>query len=178
MVVVRGAPHSSGFSCGAGLWGSWAQQCGSWALEHRLNSCGTRAYLLRGMWDLPGSGVKPMSPALAGRSFTAEPPQKPCILETLSQSLQNHYNHPMGKFKTFFSKMYTWTPRLLFKHLAKDEHANMRDAPGLEEVCKKVFQALRMTLGLCCCCCSGKIASDGFALPQPAEASRSQCCRV
>ena len=54
----------------------------------------------------------------------------------------------------------------------------MRDAPGLEEVCKKVFQALRMTLGLCCCCCSGKIASDSFALPQPAEASRSQCCRV
>ena len=130
------------------------------------------------MWDLPGSGIKPMSPTLAGRSFTAEPPQKPHILETLSQSLKNHYNHPRGKFKTSFSKMEAWTPRLLFKCLAKDEHANMRDAPGLEEACKKVFQALRMKLGLCGCCRSGRIASDSFALLQPAEASRSQCCCV
>ena len=28
--------------------------CGSWALECRLSSCGTQAYLLRDMWDLPG----------------------------------------------------------------------------------------------------------------------------
>ena len=27
--------------------------------EHRLNSCGKRAELLRRMWDLPGPGVKP-----------------------------------------------------------------------------------------------------------------------
>ena len=26
------------------------------------------------MWDLPGSGIKPTSPALAGRFFTTEPP--------------------------------------------------------------------------------------------------------
>ena len=32
----------------------------------RLNSCGTRAYLLLGVWGLPRSGVKPMFPALAG----------------------------------------------------------------------------------------------------------------
>jgi len=29
------------------------------------------------MWDLPGPGIKPMSPALAGRFFTTEPPGKP-----------------------------------------------------------------------------------------------------
>ena len=29
-----------------------------------------------GMWDLPGSGVEPMSPALAGGFFTTEPPGK------------------------------------------------------------------------------------------------------
>ena len=29
------------------------------------------------MWDLPGPGIKPMSPALAGGFFTTEPPGKP-----------------------------------------------------------------------------------------------------
>ena len=36
--------------------------CGSWALESRLSSCGTQAYLLRGMWDLPGPGLEPIVP--------------------------------------------------------------------------------------------------------------------
>ena len=31
--------------------------CGSWALEHRLSSCGTQAQWLRSMWDLPGPGI-------------------------------------------------------------------------------------------------------------------------
>ena len=29
------------------------------------------------MWDLPGPGIKPMSPALAGGFFTTEPPGTP-----------------------------------------------------------------------------------------------------
>ena len=37
------------------------QYCGSWALEHRFNSCGTRVPLLPGMRDLLGSGIEPMS---------------------------------------------------------------------------------------------------------------------
>ena len=32
---------------------------GSQALEHRLNSCGAGGLLLRGMWDLPASGIEP-----------------------------------------------------------------------------------------------------------------------
>ena len=44
--------------------------------EHRLSSCGPWAQLLLGMWNLPGSGIKPESPALAGRFFTTEPPGK------------------------------------------------------------------------------------------------------
>ena len=40
---------------------------------HRLNSCGTQAWLFC-LW---GSGIKPMSPVLAGRFFTTEPPRKP-----------------------------------------------------------------------------------------------------
>ena len=47
------------------------------ALERRLNSCGTWAYLLCGVWDLPRSGVEPIFPALAGGFFTTEPPGKP-----------------------------------------------------------------------------------------------------
>ena len=34
--------------------------CGSWSLEHRLNSCGTHISLLCSMWDLSGSGIKPL----------------------------------------------------------------------------------------------------------------------
>ena len=44
---------------------------------HRLSSCGSRAQLLRGMWDLPRPGLEPMSPALAGRFSTTAPPGKP-----------------------------------------------------------------------------------------------------
>ena len=43
----------------------------------RLSSCGSRAQLLRGMWDLPRPGLEPMSPALAGRVSTTAPPGKP-----------------------------------------------------------------------------------------------------
>ena len=49
---------------------------GSWASEHRLNSYGAGALLPCSIWGLPGSGSKPMSPALASRLFTAEPPGK------------------------------------------------------------------------------------------------------
>ena len=68
------------------LWGSVAaahglgvNSCGSRTLEHRLGSCGMLAQLLCSIWDLPGSGIEPVSPALAGRFFTTEPPGKPCL---------------------------------------------------------------------------------------------------
>ena len=43
----------------------------------RLSSCGSQAQLLCGMWDLPGPGLEPVSPALAGRLSTTVPPGKP-----------------------------------------------------------------------------------------------------
>ena len=43
----------------------------------RLSSCGSRAQLLRGMWDLPRPGLEPVSRALAGRFSTTVPPGKP-----------------------------------------------------------------------------------------------------
>ena len=42
----------------------------------RLSSCGSRAQLLHGMWDLPGPGIKPMSPAWASGFLTTVPPGK------------------------------------------------------------------------------------------------------
>ena len=32
-----------------------------------LSSCGAWAYMLRGVWDLPGLGKEPLSPTLTGR---------------------------------------------------------------------------------------------------------------
>ena len=46
-------------------------------LARRLSNCGSRAQLLRGMWDLPKPGLEPVSPALAGRLSTTVPPGKP-----------------------------------------------------------------------------------------------------
>ena len=43
----------------------------------RLSNCGSRAQLLRGTWDPPRPGLKPVSPALAGRFSTTAPPGKP-----------------------------------------------------------------------------------------------------
>ena len=55
----------------------------SLAAEHRLqkcrlSNCGSRAQLLRGMWDLPRPVLEPVSPASAGRFSTTAPPGKPC----------------------------------------------------------------------------------------------------
>ena len=62
--------RSTGSGCAA--FGS----CGLHALERRLSSCGTRASLLRGMWNLPGPGIEHMSPALADRFLSTAPPGK------------------------------------------------------------------------------------------------------
>ena len=79
------ASHCSGFSCcraqALGMRASVVaarglSSCGSRALERRLSSCGAPAQLLCGMWDLPGPGLKPMSPALAGRFLITVPPGK------------------------------------------------------------------------------------------------------
>ena len=77
--------HCSIDSCSK-LWGVQASvvvacghsSFGSQALEQGLNSCGTQAELLHSMWDLPRSGIEPMSLPLAFGFFTTEPPWKPC----------------------------------------------------------------------------------------------------
>ena len=42
-------------------------------------------------WDLPSSGIQPLSPALAGRFFTPEPPEKPvCIVYHIFTRICSH----------------------------------------------------------------------------------------
>ena len=55
---------------------------------HRLSNCGSRAQLLRSMWDLPRPGLEPVSPALAGRLSTTAPPGKPHTFILRSQFTQ------------------------------------------------------------------------------------------
>ena len=50
--------------------------CGLQALECRLSSCGARAQLPLGMWDLPRPGLEPVSPELAGGFLTTASPGK------------------------------------------------------------------------------------------------------
>ena len=64
--------------------------CGSWALDQRLNCCGAGARLLRSMWDLPGSRIKPVSPALAGK-FASEPPGKSLEKVVFVVSYSHHW---------------------------------------------------------------------------------------
>ena len=74
-LVVASGGHSSsrcaGFSLSRPLVAEHRLQ------TRRLSSCGSRAQLLRGMWDLPRPRLEPVSPALAGRFSTTAPPGKP-----------------------------------------------------------------------------------------------------
>ena len=59
-----------------GSWRAGFSSGRSWALEHGLTGCGAQALLLRSLWNLAITGFEPVSPALAGRFFTTEPPGK------------------------------------------------------------------------------------------------------
>ena len=73
VVVSRGYSllRCAGFSL---RWLLLLQSTGS---RHMGSSCGAQALLLRGMWDPPGPGLEPVSPALAGGFLTTAPPGKP-----------------------------------------------------------------------------------------------------
>ena len=75
-VVVRGLLIAvASLCCGAWALGAWA----SVVAACRFSSCGSWAWLFHGMWDLPGSGLEPVSPALAGGFLTTAPPGKPSV---------------------------------------------------------------------------------------------------
>ena len=59
----------------------------------RLSSCGSRTQSLRGMWDLPGPGLEPVSPASAGRLPTNAPPGKPRLVLFIKKNHVFFSNH-------------------------------------------------------------------------------------
>ena len=69
----------------------------------RLSSCGSWASLLRGMWDLPGPGLEPVFPALAGRFSTTAPPGKP------GRQILNHCATREAQ-ASFSDLLLHWTP--------------------------------------------------------------------
>ena len=81
------ASHCRGLS----LWSTGSRRAGS--------VVGSRAQLLRGMWDLPRPGLEPVFPALAGRLSTIAPPGKPDILF-------NMYHHLRNLMKQFIAFIY------------------------------------------------------------------------
>ena len=57
--------------------------CLLWRMGSRaqgLQELWHRVYLLHSTWDLPGSGIESVSPALAGGFFTTEPSGKPNVV--------------------------------------------------------------------------------------------------
>ena len=101
------ASHCSGFSCcGARALGARASvvvarrlsSSGSRTTERRLRSCGAQALLLRGMWGLPGPGLEPMSPALAGGFLTTAPPGKPLSFLFCIDNFSLYYIPPISIF--------------------------------------------------------------------------------
>ena len=61
----------------------------------RLSSCGPRAQLLRGTWDLPSPGLEPVYPALAGRLPTTAPPGKPPICKLYAYFQKHRRSAPL-----------------------------------------------------------------------------------
>ena len=74
-VAACRASHCRGFcSMGSRLVGF--SSCNTQALDHRLLSYVAWAYLLHSMRNLPRQGTEPVSPVLAGRFLSTEPPGK------------------------------------------------------------------------------------------------------
>ena len=99
------ASHCGGFSCyraqalgtrASGVTALRLHSCSSWALEHGLSSRGSHASLPLDKWNLPGPGIKPSSPALAGGFLTTGPPGKAHKLTLKCSCFVLQVSHPQG----------------------------------------------------------------------------------
>ena len=74
-LVAASGGHSSSRCVGLSL--SWPLVAEHRLQTRRLSNRGSRAQLLRGMWDPPRPGLEPVLSALAGRFSTTAPPGNP-----------------------------------------------------------------------------------------------------
>ena len=92
------ASHHCGFGfscCGARALGTWVLVF--WLIVSRAQtqqSWRVGLVALRHVYYLPRPWMKPGSPALAGRFFTTEPPEKPCESENVSHSVVSYSATP------------------------------------------------------------------------------------
>ena len=90
-LVVASRGYSSLRCAGFSL--QWLLLLRSMGSRHTgFSSCGAWALLLRGMWDPPGPGLEPVSPALAGGFLITVPPgksQRFCFLNAKVFNLDN-----------------------------------------------------------------------------------------
>ena len=108
-VVVHRASHCIDFSCSGAQTLACVDfsSCGSQALEDRLSSCGPWAESFFSMWDIPESGVEPVSPALADSSplsHQGSPTQVLPYMETLYAFQRSEHIEVEGRevpFKLF-----------------------------------------------------------------------------
>ena len=75
-----------------GPWSSWV----SVAVSQGLSSCGTWALVAHAMWNLPGPGIKPMSPALAGGFPSSVPPGKLSFKYCYPPSIWTQFQTQLG----------------------------------------------------------------------------------
>ena len=89
----------------------------------RLSNCGSQAQLLHGMWDPPRPGLKPVSPALAGRFSTTAPTEKPHpgLLRSINQKLKTDITSSICITENLIKKLLTWVMQELRKQIRESE---------------------------------------------------------
>ena len=103
---------SEGFFSSCGKWGL-LYRCGarfpiavaSLVAECRQEGAGSVvvAQMPCGMWDLPGPGIEPMSPALPGAFFTTEPARKPRAAFQINSSRAGTFWTASGAIKCMYN---------------------------------------------------------------------------
>ena len=88
-VASLAVEHQLSSVCLGGFAAHGLNSCSSQALEHRLRSCGTQAWLLCSMWDLPDQGSNPCLLHWKGDSSSLSHQGSPhiCVLQTFSSIL-------------------------------------------------------------------------------------------
>ena len=126
----------------------------------RLSNCGSRAQLLRGMWDLPRPGLEPESPALAGRFSTTAPPGKPLyfrrgnVLEHFLQATSFHHlvllfslqHQIVCTIDTVYKIDNSWEPTVEHRELYSMLHGD----PSEKEIQKRGEICICIADSFCC----------------------------
>ena len=68
------------------------------------------------MWDLPGPGLEPVSPALAGRLLTIVPPGKSPVNVFFCSLVAQKINNPLSWLCCLYHSIWKWTEHFQSQH--------------------------------------------------------------